>query len=190
MFKQIAVWDIASSLLNLVFLLVLSALTVNYLIVLIGSYWFAYLFPGIYLFISIPVRKRFSFKPALVREIVRFGFPLQLNDILGYFYGRINTFMIAALLPAADIAYFEIARKIPDSLLSFFDAYNTVFFPLFSRLHSQNEKEKAELLLRNALRLITFISLFIAGTVFLFGNDIMRLLFSDRYVVAEPVFLV
>ena len=72
--------------------------------------------------------------------------------------------------------------------MSFFDSYTTVFFPLFSRLHAANEHEKAELLLHNALRLVTFIGLSIAGITLLFGKDIIQLLFSDKYIVAAPVF--
>ena len=50
--------------------------------------------------------------------------------------------------------------------------------------------KKAESLLQDALRLITFISLSVAAIVFLFGKDIIRLLFSERYVVVAPVFFV
>ncbi len=187
-FKQIAVWDILSSFLNLILLFCLIPLSISNLAILVYSYLIAYVIAGVYMFVSIPVRKYLLIEISLMKDIIKFGFPLQLNDIVSYFYGRIDTLMIAAMLPVADIAYFEVARKIPDSLLAFFDAYTTVFFPLFSRLYSANEHEKAELLLRSSLRLITFISLFMAGIVLLFGKDIMRLLFSDKYAVAAPVF--
>ncbi len=190
LFKQIAVWDILSSFLNLALLFLLIVLPISSLAVLVCSYLIAYLIAGAYIFLSIPVKKRLTLEFTLAKDIIKFGFPLQLNDILSFFYGRIDTLMIAAMLSPADIAYFEVARKIPDSLLSFFDAYNTVFFPLFSRLHSTAEHEKAESLLRNALRLVTFVSLFIASIAFLFGKDIMRLLFSDQYIAAAPVFFI
>ena len=189
-FKQIAVWDILSSFLNLILLFCLIPLPISGLAVLVSSYLIAYLIAGVYIFISIPVRKYLLVEISLMKDVIKFGFPLQINDILSYFYNRIDTLMIAAMLPAADIAYFEVARKIPDSLLAFFDAYTTVFFPLFSRLYSANEHEKAELLLRRSLRLITFIGLFMACVILLFGKDIMRLLFSDKYSVAAPVFFI
>ncbi len=187
-FKEIAIWDVASSFLNLILVFVFVLLPISGLAVLAYSYVVAYLIAGVYMFVSIPVRKHLLIEISLMKDIIKFGFPLQLNDILSYFYNSIDTLMIAALLPTADIAYFSIARRIPDSLLSFFDSYTTVFFPLFSRLHAANEHEKAELLLHNALRLVTFVSLSLAGITLLFGKDIMRLLFSDKYVVAAPVF--
>ncbi len=187
-FKEIAIWDIASSFLNLILLFLLILLPISGLTVLVYSYLIAYLIAGVYMFVCIPVRKYLLIEISLMKDIIKFGFPLQLNDILSYFYNSIDTWMIAALLPTADVAYFSIARRIPDSLLSFFDTYTTVFFPLFSRLHAANEHEKAELLLHNALRLVTFISLSIAGITLLFGKDIIQLLFSDKYIVAAPVF--
>lgn len=189
-FKQIAVWDILSSFLNLILIFCLIPLPISDLAVFVCSYLIAYVIAGVYMFVSIPVRKYLLIEIPLMKSIIKFGFPLQLNDIVSYFYGRIDTLMIAAMLPVADIAYFEVARKIPDSLLAFFDAYTTVFFPLFSHLYSANEYEKAELLLRSSLRLITFISLFMAGAALLFGKDIIRLLFSEKYVVAAPVFFI
>jgi len=189
-FKEIAIWDILSSSLNLILLFVLINSPFDGLVILVSSYLIAYLIADIYLFISIPVRKYLILEFALIKDVIKFGFPLQLNDILSYFYNQINTFMIAAMLPAADIAYFSVVGKIPDSLLTFFDAYTTVFFPLFSHLHSNNEREKAELLLSSALRLSTFIGLFMAGITLLFGKDIIRLLFSDKYVSAAQLFFI
>ena len=178
LFKQIAIWDILSSLLNLLLLFFFILLPISGSMVLVWSYSVAYLIAGVYMFVVIPVKKYLLFEFTLVRDIIKFGFPLQLNDMLSFFYSRIDTFMIAAMLPAADIAYFAVARKIPESLSALFDSFNTVFFPWFSRLYSTNEHENAELLLRNALRLATFISLCLAGIVLLFGKDIMNLLFS------------
>jgi O-antigen/teichoic acid export membrane protein len=190
LFKQIAIWDILSSLLNLLLLFFFILLPISGSMVLVWSYSVAYLIAGVYMFVVIPVKKYLLFEFTLVRDIIKFGFPLQLNDMLSFFYSRIDTFMIAAMLPAADIAYFAVARKIPESLSALFDSFNTVFFPWFSRLYSTNEHENAELLLRNALRLATFISLCLAGMVLLFGKDIMNLLFSSKYIVAAPVFFI
>ena len=189
-FKEIAIWDILSSSLNLILLFVLFDLAIDGLTILVCSYLIAYLIADIYMYTAIPVRKHFVLEFSLIKEVIKFGFPLQLNDILSYIYNQINTFMIAAMLPAADIAYFSVVGKIPDSLLTFFDSYTTVFFPLFSHLHSSQEREKAEFLLSSALRVTTLIGLFMAGIVLLFGKDLIQLLFSDKYTSAAPLFFV
>ena len=119
-FKEIAIWDIPSSLLNLILLFILILLPISGLTVLVYSYLIAYLIAGVYMFVCIPVRKYLLIEISLMKDIIKFGFPLQLNDILSYFYNSIDTWMIAALLPTADVAYFSIARRIPDHLFVLF----------------------------------------------------------------------
>jgi O-antigen/teichoic acid export membrane protein len=189
-FKQLAIWNFSSSVLNLLFLFILIQLSLDGITILVFARWLAYMLAGIYMFLAIPVRKRLVFRWNLMKEMVKFGFPLQLNDILGFIYGRIDTLMIASMLPPANIAYFEVARKIPDSLVAFFDAFNLAYFPLFSRLYLKKEFEKAETLLRNSLRLISFIALSMAAVVFVFGKEIMQLLFSAQYVAGAPIFVI
>jgi O-antigen/teichoic acid export membrane protein len=189
-FKQIAIWNFSSSLLNLVLIFVLSMERFNGLEVLLFARGIAYLLAGIYLFLCIPVRKRLVIQPALIKEMVRFGFPLQLNDILSYFYSRIDSLMIAAFLGPADLAYYEIAHKIPDGLSNFFDAFRVAYFPSFSRLFARQEKVGAESLLKNALRLTTFCGLFASAFAFLFGKQIFLLLFSTKYLAGVPAFII
>jgi len=189
-FQQIAIWNFSSSLLNLGLLFLLSLLPINGLAILVFARWIAYILAGIYMFFSIPTKKHFVLQIDLVKELVKFGFPLQLNDILSYFYNRIDTIMIAVMLGSANVAYFEIARKIPDSFISFFEAFRVVFFPTFSRLYAANEKFEAELLLKSALRLTTFSCLLIASVAFLFGKDIINVIFSSQYVGVAPAFVI
>lgn len=189
-FKQIAIWNFSSSVLNLALLFLLKYLPIDNLAILVFARWIAYFLAGIYLYISTPVKKRFVFQKERVLELVKFGFPLQINDILNYIYSRIDTIMIAAMLGPSNVAYFEIARKIPDSVITFFEAFRSAYFPTFSRLIATKEYGQAESLLKNALRLITFASLSIACVTFLFGKEIILLLFSPQYTSSIPLFVI
>lgn len=189
-FQKIAIWNFSSSALNLVFLLIFISLSFDGLAALVVSRWLAYMLAALYMFFSIPVKKRIVFRVDLAMELIRFGFPLQLNGILDFFYSRIDTFLIAAMLNSADIAYYEIASRIPDSLQSLFNSFNMAYYPSLSRLYAKNERGKAERLLKNALRLTTFGSLCVACVAFLFGKDIITLLFSNQYLAGVPVFVI
>jgi O-antigen/teichoic acid export membrane protein len=190
LFRQIAIWNFSSSVLNLVFLLILILLSVDGLDALVFSRWLAYTLAAFYMFFSIPIKKRIVFRWDLIKDLIKFGFPLQLNGILDFFYSRIDTFLIATMLNTADIAYYEIASRIPDSLQSLFGSFNMAYFPSISRLYAKNDHHGAENLLENALRLTAFGSLFIAAIAYLFGKDIIRLLFSEQYLASEPVFII
>jgi O-antigen/teichoic acid export membrane protein len=189
-FKQIAIWNFSSSLLNIIFLFIFSFLPLTGLGILVFARWVAYMLAGFYLFFSLPIKKQLVFDWQLAKELIKFGYPLQINDILSYFYNRIDSIMIAFMLGTANVAYFEIARKIPDSLISFFDSFRMVFFPTFAKFYASDEKGNAESLLRNALRVTTFACLSIAYFTYLFGKDIINLLFSSKYVLIVPSFFV
>ncbi len=189
-FKQIAIWNLSSSLLNLIFLLVFIGLSVDGLKSLVFANWFAYTIAAIYMFFSIPVRKRPILRLDLIKKLVRFGFPLQLNGLMDFFYSRIDTLIIAAMFSTADIAYYEVARKIPQSLQALFGSFQMAFYPLLSRLYSKSEHLEAENLLKNSLRLVAFGGLCVACFAFLFGESVIRLLFSDQYLASAPVFVI
>lgn len=109
---------------------------------------------------------------------------------MDFFYSRIDTLIIAAMFSTADIAYYEVARKIPQSLQGLFGSFQMAYYPSLSRLYSRNEHVAAESLLKNSLRITAFGSLCVACIAFLFGNDIIRLLFSDQYLAGAPVFII
>lgn len=69
-FKQIAIWNFSSSLLNLIFLLVLIRLSVGGLSALVFAYWAAYTIAALYMFFSVPVRKRLVFRLDLVKTLL------------------------------------------------------------------------------------------------------------------------
>ena len=55
-------------------------------------------------FVFIPIRKRISFQMDVFKELIKFGYPLQINDILGFIYNRIDTVAVAIFLGPVDIA--------------------------------------------------------------------------------------
>ena len=63
-------------------------------------------------FVLIPIKKKFSFQPQVFKELIKFGSPLQVNDILTFFFQRIDSVVVAAFLGPADLALYEVARNI------------------------------------------------------------------------------
>ncbi len=143
-----------------------------------------------YAFIRLPVQKRLEMDRGLLRKMLWFGVPLQANDILSFIYTRIDTLVIGALLGPAEIAYYEIARRIPDSLLRVYEAFRSVYFPFISRFLEQRENVKAARLLNASSRLIAFVSMLGAVFVMAFGGDFLTLLFPDRYLASAPAFTI
>lgn len=117
----------------------------------------------------------------LLMEMLRFSFPLFINMILTFFFQRADTFIIGGFMGPAEIAIYEIARKIPESIESLYDAFRKVYFPFISDLFGQKQFEKASAMLNHSIRLVTVAGVFGVLVSFFFGREIIFLLFSDAY---------
>lgn len=135
------------------------------------------------------IEYKWEFNKVILRKMLAFGFPLQIQYVLGFAFSRIDTVIIASLMGTSGAAYYEIARKIPDSLNQLFNALRAVYFPMIAELNSKNQPEKALQLLNTSIRGLSFIALLGAMISVTFGKDIILLLFSDRYLLIYPLFV-
>lgn len=189
-FRDIGIVDILSSVLNfgliILFVLVMDMGLMGLIYSRIISIGAAFS----YAFLRLPAQKRFEIDRSLLFQMLRFGTPLLANDILSFVYTRIDTLVIGALLGPAEIAYYEIARRIPDSLQRLYESFRSVYFPFISKFLDTNEYRKAARLLNTSSRYMAFASLLAAVGVMAFGADFLQLLFSDRYLASAPAFTV
>ena len=139
-------------------------------------------------FVLIPIKKKFSFQPQVFKELIKFGSPLQVNDILTFFFQRIDSVVVAAFLGPADLALYEVARKIPDNLRGLYNPFISVYFPFISKRYDLDSREHASDLLNDAVRFVAFVTLLGTAIAILFGQAIIQFLFSGKYVSSAPIF--
>ena len=89
------------------------------------------------------IQYKLEFNKKILREMLVFGFPLQLQYILDFVFSRIDTIIVASILGTTGTAYFELARKIPDSLMQLYNAFRSVYFPMLTELYANNQRQKA-----------------------------------------------
>lgn len=124
--------------------------------------------------------KKISF--VKIKELVKFGITIYVNNIIAVINNRANTFIIAAYLSPVSIALFDIAGRIPQAMSKMYQAFIQVFFPHVSELFSTNKKSEAtELIFKASYAFTIFLSI-IVTTVFVFRNDIIIVLFSSKYI--------
>lgn len=189
-FRDIGVVDVIASVLNFSLIMLFVLVMEMGLMGLIYARCISIGAAFVYGFLRLPAQKRFEMDRVLLRRMLRFGTPLLANDILSFVYTRIDTLVIGALLGPAEIAYYEIARRIPDSLQRLYESFRSVYFPFISKFLDANEHQKAARLLNASSRLMAFVSLFAAVGVMAYGGDFLQLLFSDRYLASAPAFTV
>jgi O-antigen/teichoic acid export membrane protein len=190
LFKAIAKFDLIASVLGFVLLILFVLLLGQGLLGLIYAKVISAAVAVLFGYLLIPTRKKIEFNVGQLKNMLRFGFPLQLNDVLTFFFLRIDTLMIGALLGPAQIAYYEIARKIPESIAGLYEAFRVVFFPFISRFLAQKERIQAAAVMNHSTRLLSFFSIASALIALLFGREIIVLFFSDQYVDSVYTFVI
>jgi O-antigen/teichoic acid export membrane protein len=190
LFPRIGMSDVIFSFINLVLvlILVLGGGPKSNVISLILARALSSLMALIFAFISIPLKKRFSFELDILKALMKFGYPLQINDVLAFIYSRIDTFVIGAFLGPADVGIYEVARKIPDYLRNFYEPFRSVYYPFMSKHYVLDGRQQASKLLNDSVRFVAFITLFGTVIAILFGQEIIRLVFSDKYLSSAPIF--
>jgi O-antigen/teichoic acid export membrane protein len=188
-FKRISITAFIASFINfalvLVFLLVLDWGVIG----LIYARVISFVLSCTFAYLSIPIKKKFEFHFDAIKEVLRFGAPLQINDIMTLMFSRIDTLIISILLGHAEIAYYEIARKIPDTLMRLYEAFSAVYFPSMSELFARGERQSATSMLNHSVRWISFLTIFISLIALLFGRDLIVLLFTEKYSPSASVFI-
>lgn len=140
-------------------------------------------------YLQIHFQHKFKIDMPILKELLKFGFPLQMQFFLDFSFSRIDTVIIGTLLGTGGIAYYEIARKIPDSLMQLYSVFVSVYFPISANLYASEVKEKTERLINNSVRILAFLTIFSALASVIFGKDIIKLLFSDAYLPSYFAFV-
>lgn len=189
LFKRVGYTSVVQSASSIVLVVALVGFLKFGLLGLIYSRLISLALAAAYAWASIPQRPRLVANAGLARQLVSFGYPLHANSALTFLYHRVDTLMVGALLGPAQLAYYEVGRRIPDALRTLAGAFRTVYFPFIAKLVAKKDSDKVTELVNNSLRFVA-----VAGTVgalatLFLGRDLLVVLFSDRYAISSPVFV-
>lgn len=187
-FTRIGISELVTSTINVLLILTAVSLNKTDVIALIFARVIAVAAACTFAYISLPVGRSLVFKLGLARELLQFGFPLQLNDIIHVIDTQVDTLLVGALLMPTNIAVYAIARKIPDSLRQLYEPFRAVYFSFSSKLYADGDLKRAARLLNDSTRLIAFSAIVGTGLALLFGEEIVNLVFSAKYRDSAPVF--
>ncbi|MBN1202236.1 MAG: flippase [Anaerolineae bacterium] len=134
----------------------------------------------------IPGHKALMLDTPLLRRMIRFGLPLQSNDVLTFISQRLDILILGAMVSPKSVAYLGVASKIPQNLQRLFASLYSVYFPHMSNLFGQDQRVKAKNVMNRFLRLTAFIT--VSGALFtvLFQDEIITLVFSEKYLPSAP----
>jgi O-antigen/teichoic acid export membrane protein len=189
-FPQIGITDLIASFINLILLFLLVYLIKGNITYLILAKAISSFLSCVYAFVSIPIKKKCSFQLDIFKELIRFGFPLQITDTVWFVSNRIDTFVVAALLGPVNIALYEVARKIPDNSRLFYQPFRSVYYPFIAKLYAQEDRTRVSRRVNDSMRFVAFVTLLGTAIAVLFNKEIIRVVFSEKYLPSAPVFVV
>jgi O-antigen/teichoic acid export membrane protein len=132
--------------------------------------------------------KDWEWRWALVRELLRFGLPLQGTRLLSFVSARLHVAFLAAFAGPAGVAVFAVAARIPDALQMLCDSFFRVYFPTMTTLLAGGGRPAARTMLERSLRLVSFGGALAAVVGTVFSREIIVVLFSAKYADSAPVF--
>ena len=118
---------------------------------------------------------------AVLGRMLRYGLPLYLNFLFSFTAQRGDTLMIGWLLGTASVAYYEVARRLPATVLQFYEAFRQVYFPYVARAAGRGDSAAVSTLVNRATRLGAYALLLCCLLMLAFGEEILVLLFSETY---------
>jgi len=140
--------------------------------------------------LSIPFKELLNKPPnnEYYKKILTFSFPLYMNNMITFFNGKINIFIIGIYLNSASIALFNVAGRIPVALKRLLKSFILVYFPNLSTLFSKNDRKNAVELINKSLGIYSVILMFLVLFSFLFKEEIITLVFSAKYAESSMTF--
>jgi len=155
---------------------------------LIYSWVISFSVAVVYEYFVLPYSRRLSIDWGILSEMLRFGFPLQLNRFLWFVSARVDVLLLGMFIGPSAVALFEVGGRIPNALVRLTQSYSAVYFPTMTELLSKGENYKAHRLLNRSLRLLSFCMALFALISVIFGQQIINILFSAKYDASSTVF--
>ncbi|MFZ1519519.1 MAG: flippase [Ignavibacteriaceae bacterium] len=117
----------------------------------------------------------------IIKRVIKFSFPLYLNNLFVFINGRVNVFIIGLYLSVSDLASYSVAENIPMALKKLFSSFIIVYFPNLAKLFSANDKRTAIDFVNKSQTIFSLFFSFIVLITFVFKNEITILLYSEKY---------
>lgn len=131
---------------------------------------------------------RQNIKAGSMRDLTRFSIPLYSNNILTLIHDRSSTFLIGALLNPVSVAAFEVALKVPDGFMRLFNSFIIVYFPSLSNLFAKGNRDDVHRMMNGSLVTLSTGIVFAVLVAFLFGKEIVLVLFTKEYLKVSLAF--
>ena len=127
----------------------------------------------------------FSWKA--LTQLWGFGFRMFLSGMLEAIFTKIDFLIIGKLFPAATLGYFQRAKSLNGMVIQYSSgSLMAVLFPVLSKV--QNDLPRFQNIVMKALGVISFVVFLLLGVLYLTAEELIVLLFSDKWLPSVEIF--
>jgi len=142
---------------------------------------------GAWLYGSLPAGCMPGLRWRPYRDAVAFSWPLYVNNMLTFVFQRLDTFLVAWMLGPVNVAYYEMAKRLPNMANRVLAAVLVPYLPSVSARIAGQDLAGASRLMNKALGLVAFLGYTGVLCTVTIQELLIRLLFSADYLPATRV---
>jgi teichuronic acid exporter len=134
-------------------------------------------------------RPSFIFSLADLKKLMPFGLKVFLTNYIDQIYSRLDIMLIGKIFNPATLGYYFRATSLNQLVTKYSSqGLSGIFFPAISRL--QGDTEKIKEFYQKALNAICIISFFLTGLLFVDANELILILFGEKWLPSVGYFKV
>lgn len=134
-------------------------------------------------------RPQFIFKPKSVTDMISFGWKMTLSTLVNRIFRQMDTLIIGKLYSAASLGLFNRAQSLNNLVIDYsFSSIRSVMLPSLSKLQNDNEALRYSVL--KLLHVISFLTFFFSGLMYICADDLILLLYGSQWIEAIEIFQV
>jgi len=141
----------------------------------------------LYCYFSAKWFPKIIFKLKILKELWSYSFHIFISTIIGIFFGQLDNLVIGKLFASAKLGYYYRAKSM-ESLIHNYTSQSllSVLFPSMSSV--KEDRNRFNSIVFKAYHIICFFSFFLLGLLYLVSEDLMVILFSEKWLPSVPYF--
>ena len=142
---------------------------------------------NLYIVFAVKWRPKFIFKWNALKELWSFGFRMFLSSLIGTIIKQADALITGKLFSPATLGYYHRAKSFNLFVIKYTSgSLNSVLFPALSAI--QNNEERYKQVVFKAFEILCFITFGLLGFLYITAEDIIIILFSDKWLPSVAIF--
>jgi O-antigen/teichoic acid export membrane protein len=144
---------------------------------------------NIYIYFSDRWNPKLTFHKESLMELWTFGFRMFLSNFLNIITSKLDNLLIGKLFNDSTLGFYYRAKNTNEYVINFTSSsIGAVFLPVLSKF--QNDQSSFLVIFIKLFHLVCFLSFLISGMLFLIGDELIVLMYSETWIESAYYFRV